>query len=574
MIEKYCTFVLPKTTQMENNKFVSDYSTFLKEEIQNKENDGVSDGVSDGVNDGKDIKLFYTLETKRIEIPVGGETSIKSEDKKSTFEKIIKRITKISKFIKLPVPVLTLIEKKKYYTFVSFGEHSINYYHDNFSNGKNYTDDLSEIEKVKSTLKTKLTGKSSWQITSKDIEVYDLTMATVIKPEDEWIILGTFDYVDGLLKAAPGQQIPIDIVNMEKSECDHCHKNIYRKKTVFIKKIKDGSIIKVGGTCIKNYLGYDYEKVLTYLTDLSFINESWDNEGGIGFDDYDGGFGGGHWVETEVSVREIVRYYIWWYNNRGYMSKSSAEKINNKIISENPNEEYHLLKLVNSTGDLVRKDVDYANTPPRGRGSESEFKDWSEWLESTYNPRLESISDDNPYIQNFIDFIEANKDNNFLFNVSNMIKQGVVKIHLTNYITGGCSFYFGKLFSEEQKRKSEMGEGKEPQKPSEWVGSVGEKMKFENLEIVHIGGFETQYGWSNVYKLKDQNGNIYTKFGTIGTQYIVKPTENGRQKDEQGNLVINDILVGDVISATADVKNHDEYQGKKQTVLGRLSKLK
>ena len=579
MLEKYSNFVIPNSNQME--RIVNDYPTFLKEEAQNQETTPVE-------NDGKNIKLFYTIETKRIEIPVGSETGIRQDDKKETFDKIIKRITKISKFIKLPAPILTKIETKKYYTLVSFGEHSMSYYYDNFSNGKNYTEDIDEVERVKNEIMTKPHGKSKWRVTSKDVNVYDLTMATVIKPEDEWIILGTFDYVDNLLKAAPGQQIPIEMVNMDKSECDHCHKNIYRKKTVFIKKIKDGSIIKVGGTCIKNYLGYDYEKVLSYLTDISFLDKSWGESGGWNNDyDYEGG-GRGGWIEDEVPIKEAIRYYIWWYKNRGYMSKTTAEKINIKKReewkSQNPDDSSDFTgKETISTGDSVCGDVGYANTPPRqtGKYAAEEWNRWEDFCSNVYGPRLETISENDPHIKAFIEFIEANKDNNFLFNVSNMIKQGTVKVHLLRYITGGCSFYFGRLFSEEQKRKAETREDKPQQKTSEWVGKIGEKSKFVNLEIVHIGGFETQFGWSNVYRLKDEDGNIYTKFGVIGPQFVVKKKNNDVPTEEPDKQEIEDmknysdgLVVGDVVSATADVKDHTEYKGTKQTVLGRFSKLK
>lgn len=568
MFNKYSNFVSSNPNHMKK-PLVDDFKTFLlKENTENEET----------IGDGKDVKLFWTLETKRIEIPVGSEEHTKNDDKNVTFEKIIKRITKLSKFIKLPVPILKKLETKKYYTFVSYGEHSVKYWYEVFSNGKNYTDDINEIERVKSNLTTKLGGKyTPWRITSKDVDVYDLTMATVIKPEDEWIILGTFDYVDDLLKPAPGQQIPLDMVNMSKSECDHCKKNIYRKKTVFIKKIKDGSILKVGGTCIKNYLGYDYEKVLSYLTDISFINESWDNSDG-GFNDYEyDGMSGGRGIEDEVSVKEIIRYYIWWYKNKGYISRSTAEKLNTKKMeewnSENPDKDpvYRTIKEVICTGDAVRVDVNYANQTIRGGKEDSETQ--REWIENVYAPRLATISDTDPQIQTIIDFInnEASTGNNFMFNVSNMIKMGFVKNRLSNYITGACSYFFGKLHAEEMKRKTESGE---TNKVSEWVGKVGEKIKLENLEVVHISGFEGGFGWTNVYKLKDQNGNSFTKFGTISAdKFVVKPTENDRIKDEKGKLIIDEIKVGDILSATAEIKKHDEYMGKKQTVLGRFSKL-
>jgi len=590
MWDKYSNFVLSKSNQME--KIVNDYQTFL-ETSTTEETPETPENQIETEKDPKDIKLFYTLETNRIEVPVGTDVISKTGNKKSTFDKIIKKITRISKFIKIPVPVLKPIETKKYYSLVHFGQNGFSYYHGKFSNDKNFTDNFSEVEKIKNSLNV----SDKWQLTSKDVEVYDLTMATVIKPEDEWIILGTIDYKDNLLKAAPGQQVPIELVGdmSGNSDCDHCHKRIYRNKIVFIKKIKDGSIIKVGGTCIKNYLGYDYEKVLTYLTDISFLGESWGDNGGG--DDWEfGGEGGyGSFVETYISVNEIVKYYIWWYNNRGYISRASAEKINSKKREEwlknnpssDPEDYYYSDKSGSkqSTGDSVRDDVDYAYSPPENSGKyeQENMEQWQEFV-SEYDSRLKTISDDNPYIQKFYDFIEENRgDNNFLFNVSNMIKGNTVKKHLINYITGGCSFYFGRLYAEEMKRKAEEeklnAEKKVEVKPSEWVGVVGEKTKIENLEIVHIGGFETQWGWSNVYKLKDQEGNVYTKFGTISPKYIVKKREISTENVEGEDGVVfaetpsNDIEVGDFISVTAEIKKHDEYQGKKQTVLGRLSKL-
>jgi uncharacterized protein YukE len=267
------------------------------------------------------------------------------------------------------------------------------------------------------------------------------------------------------------------------------------------------------------------------------------------------------------------------------MSKATAEKINQKrdqdylADPDHPKEEYYNKKEVKSTSGRVQDDVDYAHNPPDRRNyhgkSSSEYQEdfnrWSDFV-TIYNERLETTSDEE--LQWVIDFIHANRDNNFIFNASNMIKAGAVQKHLLYYITGACSWYFGKLSQEDRKRREAEEALSGGKKESEYVGTVGEKSRLENLEVVHISGYQTEWNWSNVYKLKDQIGNIYTKFGTIGSQFIVKPTEQGRQKDEQGNLIINDILVGDVVSATAEIKRHEEYQGKKQTTLGRFSKLK
>jgi len=578
-MEKYSNFVLPKSNQME--RIVSDYQTFLKEEVQNQ-------SETPETNDGKEIKMFYTVETKRIQIPVGSDTHSKKDNKRSTFDKIFKRIKKVSKFIKVPEPTLTLIEKKKYFSCCHQTRIGLSYDKEFIENKENPDlskyqvityNDMNEASKrceqlnKEYIIRRKKGGISDesdepWVVVSKEVEEYDLKMATVLKPEDEWLILGTIDHKDGLLKAAPSQQVPINLVPDQMighSYCDHCHKTIYRNKTVFVQNLKTKDILRVGGSCIRNYLGYDYEKVLSYLTDISFLDESYgDNGGGSDWDDEFGGGFGGRMIEPEISTDEVIRYFYWFYKKNGYMSKATADKINQKKEEENGGESE--IKYVSATSNLVQNDINEAHNPPRSgdyrKGGEYEqaFSSWSNFVEK-YEERCKTTTDEE--VKLVIDFIHSNRDNNFIFNASNMIKNGSVQKHLLYYVTGACSWYFGKLAIEDRKKRESEEALSGGKKESEWIGKVGEKVRLENLEVVHIGGFEGGYGWTNVYKLKDKNGNNFTKFGTIGNQFIVK------KSNEQSN----EILVGDVISATAEIKKHDEYMGKKQTVLGRLSKL-
>jgi hypothetical protein len=578
MIKKYRNFVVQKYNNMERPTIISDYNTFLKEQVS-----------QDVENDGKNIKIFYTVETKRIEVPIGSDTGSSIDNKKAKFEKIFRRIKKVSKFIKVPEPTLTLIAKKKYFACAyptskgitydkktTEGKESVNTY-TNVDEATKRCTDLNNKWRENRKKHNIDDDSEPWRIISKEVEEYDLKMATVLKPEDEWIILGTIDHKDGLLKAAPGQQVPINLVPDQmvgQSYCDHCHRTINRNKTVFVQKIKTGEILRVGGSCIRNYLGYEYEKVLTYLTDISFIDEYYGgfDGGGSDWDEYGGGWSGGR-IEIEISTTEVIKYFYWWYKNHGYLSKTAADKINQKKIEDLDPDDYYKVKTTLSTSDLVKKDIETAVTPPE----RSDFKyngdfnyemnKWSEFVEK-YNERCETIT--NEEVQWVVDFIHANRDNNFIFNASNMIKNGSVQKHLLYYITGACSWYFGKLAIEDAKKREAEGVVK---LVSNWVGNVGEKMKLHNLEIVHISSYNSDFGWSNVYKLKDQNGNIFTKFGVIGTQFIVKPTEEGRIKDEKGELIISNPIVGDIVSATAEIKKHDEYKGTKQTTLGRFSKL-
>jgi hypothetical protein len=545
-MRNYITFAELNHNNM--GKIVNNYTEFLQENVENDE-----------------IKMFYTLETKRIEIPVGSDTTTtKNDNKKELFLKIIKKISNICKFIKIPEPVLTPIGTKKYYGVAHNSETGALIFDDIIGNSK-ITDDINTALAVKERLSSKVKNEPRFLIT-KNVEIMDLKMATIIKPDNEWVILGIIDHVDGLLKAAPKQQVPINLVpsNLTSSSyCDHCRKTLRRNKTVFVENTVTKEIKRVGGTCIKFYLGYDYEKILEYLTDISFINEYSDDVNISGWDDYSG-YGGG--VEIiEVSTTEIIKYFYWFYKNRGYISKSGAEKINLKREEAKISNPDYSYKQVYSTADLVLDDVVKANDPPKPKnfkkGDYYTYKDaMNDWIEfnKEYHKRTQTTTDGEYKL--VADFIEANKDNNFIFNANNMIKSGSILLRLAHYITGACSWYFGKLAYEDMKKKA--AESK-PKDLSEWIGVVGEKIKLENLEIVHISGFNTEYGWSSIYKMIDQNGNHFTKFGTIGTKFIVKKVESN---DEN-------IQVGDVISATAEIKKHDLFNGVKQTVLGRLSKL-
>lgn len=341
------------------------------------------------------------------------------------------------------------------------------------------------------------------------------------------------------------------------------HKIIGRNKTVFIQNLKSKEIIRVGGSCIKYYLGYDYEKILDLLTQISmFQNWSVDRPLHNVWQGYRV-----DWETPEETITNIIRYFIWFAKHNGYVSKAAATKWNEDKAEELRNQrtqsnedEYFNFKQKESTKDMVNGDINDFNTPPDPRhytgkyaGDYAEdFKKWEKRVEE-YHERISKIKDEE--VQEVIDFIEENKDNNFVFNAWNFMRNGAtIKLNLLNYITSVCSYFWGKNKREERKEKTEQASG--------WVGTIGEKMNFENLEIIYVSGYEGQYGWTNVYTLKDENGNIFTKFGKIGSEFIVNTSEFSEPEK------------GAIISATAEVKGHDEYKGSKRTVLGRFSKLK
>lgn len=92
----------------------------------------------------------------------------------------------------------------------------------------------------------------------------------------------------------------------------------------------------------------------------------------------------------------------------------------------------------------------------------------------------------------------------------------------------------------------------QPESASEWIGEVGSKLPQTKVQLIKKGGFQGQYGWSNLYNFKDTSNNIICWFTTINIDF----EEN------------------DWLLLSGNVKKHDEYKGTKSTIVSRCKLLK
>jgi len=483
-------------------------------------------------NEKDTIKINSIINKKIIEVPKFQE---------SVFISLLKNIKRYCKYLKLPTPIVNDLPDKTYFVIQR-----------HYFEGKSLfvnstmTDNYDDVKRYKEDR-----PKQNLTIVSQDVSVKEIEIVEEIKPENEWEILGVLDHEEGLIISAPNKQVPYDRVpkNLhDSSNCDHCHTKRFRNKTIFVENQDTKEIKCVGGTCIRYYLGYDYEKIMNIITQLNmFKNYFGDGGGGWGDDDWFDGFGGKRYnPEDDITdVKDIVKYFMYWVNVKGYLSKAGAER-------QNTGE-----RTILSTSEIINRDLHYIYCPPIG-GSSRDAKDAMEEWEEDYKAYSKIISKgDDKYFDLVKDFIEERyKENNFLLNSRNFFISGGVKIKQMKYIISTCSMFWGmKLSNDIRNQKT-----KELAK-SEFVGTIGEKEKLENLIVKNVSGFEGSFGWTNVYRLADENGNIFTKFGTINQRFLTEdsPTE--------------DIEQGAIVSFTAEIKKHDTYRDTKQTILGRLSKI-
>ena len=424
------------------------------------------------------------------------------------------------------------------------------------------TDDYDEIEKSLSERKTK-NPKVNYFIVEQKVDVYDIKIIEEVKPQNEWEILGVIDHNEGIITSAPNQTVPHKFIPknlMDSSHCDHCNSKRFRNKTTFVRNTDTGDIKRVGGQCIRYYLGYDYERILKIITDLNLFNSTFTEAGGWDDDDWYGGFGGRYYNEEDeiVSVKNIVKYFFNFVTTKGYMSKSAAARYNEKVEDE--------YKYKRPTSQIIQDHLTYVYIRPNIRGLKPAEADqiMEEWRKANeeYNAVIKKMN--NSYFNEVKKFINQRyKENNFLLNSKNFFDGGGVKIKHMKFIVAACSMYWGMKLAEEAKAAAEKAreEKFEKMRESEFVGTVGEKEKLHNLTITNISGFEGTFGWTSVYRLKDENGSIFTKFGTINPRFI---TEDSPEKE---------IQKGAVVSFTAEIKKHDTWNDIKQTTLGRLSKI-
>jgi hypothetical protein len=489
-------------------------------------------------------RLSYEMVTREVKIP---------ESNKKTYDKVIKNVKKYCKTIGFPEPT----EKNlgTVYEFHLVGE-GVGVTRKTF--------DFSEMEEIlnndfiktgNNTYIPKKGGKN-FAVVKVPYEKIELTIVDEVKPLEEWVILGTIDFKDGILNPAPGKQIPNELIPEKlygKSYCAHCNSTRMRNKIVFIKNEDNGEIIQVGGSCIKYYLGYDYERVLKLIESISNLYQTEEVD-----EDYYDGYWAGGFKETDYSAKEIIKYYIWHVKEHNtHVSKKTAEMHNENLPEGKIRKK--------STGEAVKDEIIYVNNQPEKGFREDSYdfnKRMEEWEKNVkeFNKNVSSISDKE--YKEIVDFVESKtQESNFMFNVSNKIKEAIIKEKFISYICGACSYFFSVKISEEERGKKQSDKEKElagKRASSNHIGTVGEKIACENLTIKKIRGFETQFGWSNVYNMEDEQGNVFVKFGTINKKFLVK----GQAIEE-----------GAVLSFTADVKKHDEFNGVKQTTLGRLSKF-
>lgn len=319
-----------------------------------------------------------------------------------------------------------------------------------------------------------------------------------------WKFVATLKHQDGgnLINAVEGVEIPERYYTCD-AKCEHCNTNRTRRDTYIVMNEETGEFKQVGKSCLKEFTGgLSAEAVAMYISffDALIVGEAVPEFGGF---------------KPYYDTKDLLLYYAETVRIFGFVK--SDEPDNTKARGLN----YYLA----DNGMLCGEQMRIARNEMERYGFKA---DRAENIELRDNALAWLAGKD--------------ADSNYIHNLKLMCFE--------KYIAEGfgviASLYqaYGKEMSYIAKKKAEA----QKDGASEYVGEVGKRVSLNVKECKVITGWETQFGYTCIYKITDFDGNVFT---WKTTSYI-----------EDGAATI-----------TGTVKAHSVYNGVKQTELQRCKVL-
>ena len=293
--------------------------------------------------------------------------------------------------------------------------------------------------------------------------------------------------------------------------CEHCNTHRKRKDTYLIHNDSTDEWKQVGRSCLTEFTqGMDAEEVARYV---SIFDEVIKGES----------FTGSSHHERYYSVEELLHYAFETVKKFGYQRSTDWE-------------EYPTVERCMDYYSVCKGEVSKYSSKAISRITK-EMEEVNFFADSDNNIRLSedaitwicSQSDDNTYIHN----LKVTCSSEWCASRNLGILISLAKT------------YTDHLSSEEREKQFEQQSSK-----SEFVGRIGDRLTFTAVDVKCIYTSESQYGLNFMYRMHDEDGNVY-----------MWSTSNFLNSEYSYQIV-------------GTVKNHEEYRGTKQTWLTRCRTAK
>lgn len=327
--------------------------------------------------------------------------------------------------------------------------------------------------------------------TKHNVSVVDIDVVGYYKI-GEYEFIASCEWVESeksniIKSASPDVEIPIYFST--RCECDHCKTNHKRKYTVILRDTKTGEFIQVGKSCLKDFTGVN---IASYAAWLSF----WDSLDEL----------------QEASHRERLQKFELNYEVDDILGQAIEQSKHGGYISAKVAEDNE----TDSTSIRVKMAID---------GEADKYG-------NVYYPLYEITDETREVIKAVKEFINEHEDDSvYMHNLKTLLHLKFIKWSNIGLVVSAYGTYLREVAEKEAKERKA---------PSEYIGTVGDKIEFTATPQCI---YSTYTDWGNMYIYKFE----------VGSDVIIWKTSRP--------------LSDDSITIKAKVKEHSLYNGQKQTVI-------
>jgi len=346
-------------------------------------------------------------------------------------------------------------------------------------------------------------GRAANVMVDKRVTRIPLAIPVEVPKYGGWRFIATLQHLEGenIVRAIEGESVPPKYRHAGPT-CEHCRVNRRRIDT-FLVKHDDGRVMQIGRDCLGDFLGTDAAGKLA--ASASAIAEAKE----IAEDAESGGEGR---ESLSKSLLVFLMYTNYCIRTYGWVSAKRAREAEDEGIEPTSSTAWRY-----TVSDKERQRAEVKLEPQDEKMAEATIT----WAENLTDAEVDAAQGD------------------YLHNLRAVARSGLVDFRTKGLAASMVAAY---------KRTIEQAREGAERRPSEWVGTVGERGAFIGV-LKSRNVFEGQYG--------------YTTFLTFLTPAgdVLQWKASGQQLDEQD--------VGKTYAITATIKGHGQWKDRKQTELTR-----
>jgi hypothetical protein len=323
-----------------------------------------------------------------------------------------------------------------------------------------------------------------------------------------WTFEATVDHLsNGLITSYPGSSLDLTPFRGSDATCDHCKVNRKRHETFIVRNV-DASVKRVGRTCLGDFLGH-HGNPSHLIGHLNLWGKAFEALESAGAA---GPGAATHTLELVVFVAHVaqeMRAHGWLSRGKAYETRGTA------------------------TADRAQSAYWYNG---RDKVSPTPEDDVRALRAVTWARALTDSE------------VEAN---DYLYNLRAVCLDDFIRPKRGG-LAGSVIVAAERAFEKAARQASDA------QKYNDHIGSVGDKLEMD-LKLVgtrEVNGF---YGFTTLHKFEDAAGNALVWFATNAE--FVKGADGSKRA----------MVVGETLPLKGTVKKQDDFRGRKQTTLTRVT---